>query len=201
MTPLVWTAATSVPWERERQERITQALCQGWVQGPQRSPSRGEDAFARFASENGLPPSAGPGAALSSSKWGELLKEARLFEVLPTIGRNLEREYVYLRGSILVTALALYQAEKGQPPQKLEDLVPAYLPALPLDPYTGQPFHYRISHGEKIEGNWPSGPGGEGTLVNGQGLVWSDGLDSSRAEDRKQSSNRYLFPVPFWKVE
>lgn len=33
-----------------------------------------------------------------------------------------------------------YQLRHGQPPQRLSDLVPDFLPALPLDPYTGQPL-------------------------------------------------------------
>lgn len=44
----------------------------------------------------------------------------------------------------VIPALAAYQADQGRPPASLEDLVPAYLPSVPLDPYTGKPLHYRI---------------------------------------------------------
>jgi hypothetical protein len=197
----VWTAATHVPWEQERQERLIRAFCQGRVRGPQPSLSQGEDTFARVARENGLPPSAGPGAALSASKWGELLIESRLLEAHPAFAWSPEQEQVRLRGYILVTALSLYQAEKGKPPEKLEDLVPAYLLALPIDPYTGQPFHYRISAGEKIAWGFSERFGEDltFTLVKGQGLVWSDGDRSFKSPEGNLSAAAYLFPVPVWK--
>jgi hypothetical protein len=40
-------------------------------------------------------------------------------------------------------ALKLYQREKGKWPAALVDLVPAYLPAIPLDPFSNQPLVYR----------------------------------------------------------
>ena len=60
----------------------------------------------------------------------------------------------------IALALRWYQAENGRPADKLDDLVPKYLPAVPDDPFQkGQPFHYRLSKGEKIV--WPLGePGG-----------------------------------------
>ena len=60
----------------------------------------------------------------------------------------------------LKLALRWYQAENGRPAENLEDLVPKYLPKVPGDPYQkGQPFHYRLSKGEKIV--WPPEvPGG-----------------------------------------
>jgi len=41
-------------------------------------------------------------------------------------------------------ALRLYQHDHGELPRDLEQLVPTYLPALPLDPYSGQLLRYRI---------------------------------------------------------
>ena len=43
-------------------------------------------------------------------------------------------------------ALALYQAEHGKPAASLDELGPD----LPEDPYARQPFHYRLSTGERI---------------------------------------------------
>ena len=34
-------------------------------------------------------------------------------------------------------AIRVYQADHGEPPQGLDQLVPAYLPELPIDPYSG----------------------------------------------------------------
>src|SRR5690606_10361919 len=33
-----------------------------------------------------------------------------------------------------------YRLQHGQPPQRLTDLVPNFLPEVPLDPYSGQPL-------------------------------------------------------------
>ena len=51
----------------------------------------------------------------------------------------------WLRITQLQIALALYEVEQGRPAAKLDDLVPRYLPALPIDPYSGQSFNYRVA--------------------------------------------------------
>jgi hypothetical protein len=40
-------------------------------------------------------------------------------------------------------ALAIYRAEYGEYPERLEQLVPGILPELPSDPFTGRPFVYQ----------------------------------------------------------
>ncbi len=40
-------------------------------------------------------------------------------------------------------ALRGYRLEKGGLPERLEELVPDYLPELPLDPFSGRPLVYR----------------------------------------------------------
>jgi hypothetical protein len=42
----------------------------------------------------------------------------------------------------LAAALALYEAERGRPAERLEDLVPDLLPSIPVSPVTGAPFPY-----------------------------------------------------------
>jgi hypothetical protein len=56
-------------------------------------------------------------------------------------------------------ALALYAIERGRPATALDDLVPDYLPAVPVDPYSSKPLRYRVSKGETIEdGRIPEDP-------------------------------------------
>jgi hypothetical protein len=55
------------------------------------------------------------------------------------------------RVAILAVALRLYQLDHGTNPPNLESLLPAYLPAVPDDPFTGLPFRYRLSTGEIME--------------------------------------------------
>jgi len=64
-----------------------------------------------------------------------------------------KRELARLRASQLQVALRLYQAETGKLAATLDVLVPRYLPAIPTDPFDGQPFRYRLSKGERI--GWP----------------------------------------------
>jgi hypothetical protein len=101
------------------------------------------------------------------------------------------------RAALLEVALRLYRAEKGKAAEQLDDLVPEYLPSVPLDPFDGQPFRYRLSRGEVVK--WPPpGPGAtpaasalgqppppvsrdpwpDGRRVPaGQGILWSVGED------------------------
>jgi len=44
-------------------------------------------------------------------------------------------------------ALERYRLATGQPPATLADLVPTFLPAIPVDPLTDAPIGYRIANG------------------------------------------------------
>jgi hypothetical protein len=93
-----------------------------------------------------------------------------------------------VRAARLQLALALYQSEKGKPARKLSDLVPRYLPTLPVDPFSGKSFRYRVSPGESME--WRA-PEGEGPPVfrkvrPGQGILWSTGPDLIDDGGKKQ---------------
>src|SRR5262249_22007876 len=97
------------------------------------------------------------------------------------------RKRPFLRAAHLVTALAVYQADTGKAPAKLDDLVPDYLAALPIDPSNGKPFRYRISKGEEIKRSADPNDNVKLRLAPGQALVWSEG------------PREYKFPVPVWK--
>jgi len=47
-----------------------------------------------------------------------------------------------LRGTALFLALKAHEAEHGTVPERLEQLVPEYLPRIPSDPFDGRPFRY-----------------------------------------------------------
>lgn len=62
------------------------------------------------------------------------------------------RDLALLHASQLKVALRLYQAKNhGNLPPALDDLLPGYVPSIPLDPFDGKPFRYRISAGEQLE--------------------------------------------------
>ena len=50
-------------------------------------------------------------------------------------------------------AVERYRAERGDLPASLADLVPTYLPAVPIDPFDGRELRYRIIRGETIKLN------------------------------------------------
>jgi hypothetical protein len=70
--------------------------------------------------------------------------------------RRSNRQLADLHAAQLKVALRLYQAETGKPAATLEVLVPRYLPVIPVDPFDGQPFRYRLSRGERLA--WPDDP-------------------------------------------
>jgi hypothetical protein len=48
-------------------------------------------------------------------------------------------------------AIRLYQHETGRLPRDLQQLVPEYLPSVPIDPHSGQPVIYRqATHGSFV---------------------------------------------------
>ena len=42
-----------------------------------------------------------------------------------------------------------YQADNGKPADNLDELVPKYLPSIPLNPYDEKPFRYQLSRGRR----------------------------------------------------
>jgi len=113
-----------------------------------------------------------------------------------------------LRGTRLQIGLACYELDNGRPAATLDALVPRYLPALPLDPYSGQSFHYRVSKGEQIE------KVGEPVqtflkVQADQGILWSVGPDRKDNGGKKDGSGvvdvwpdhdlDWIFLVPRWQ--
>jgi len=95
-----------------------------------------------------------------------------------------------LQGSSIRLGLMLYQCDHGRLPDSLEELVPTYLPSLPADPYSGGPFHYRISPGERIR-MLPFGeePNAFRDLVAGAAVAWSVGPNLANDGGRTQEPN------------
>ena len=178
-------AAYQTPWEKERQDRIDRAATLGRLRQAEKPPWQ---VTGSFDPAQGLPPEHGPGSGLSAKEWEKFLGQSwaethSMAHMIPRLRRRPS-----LRAAQLVTALLLYQADKGHLPAQLNDLVPNYLAALPIDPSTGKSFHYRISKGEEIKGDYP-GDNVMFRLAPGQALVWSE------ASNERQNK----FPVPMWK--
>jgi hypothetical protein len=185
--------AALVPWEKQRQSRILHAIYAAQLREIQKplwqNPAwkqRGQkvDPVSAVALELGLPPEEGTGSHLSARQWGDYLREGmHNYVIVYRVPQQLTaRSQRALHAAQLVVCAALYQANNGQPPAKLDALLaPGYLAALPIDPFTGRPFRYRISEGEVFGDEMENAL----TLVPGQAVV--------ECED---GSQRY--PVPVW---
>ncbi len=91
--------------------------------------------------------------------------------------RSLPQRLVLLEAARLRVALRHHQAVTGRPAERLDELIPGSLRSLPLDPYSNQPFHYRLSAGEEIQ--WSARPENLKIkkILKGQGVLWSIGPD------------------------
>ena len=188
--------ARLVPWEHARQERLLRVLFEG-----DRNQQRGLYDFWQ------------PGDMLGSIR-----------QLGPGYYADTRNGFERCRAPAMQLKLALrwYQAENGRPAENLEDLVPKYLPKVPGDPYQkGQPFHYRLSKGEKIV--WPPevpggppqppvAPGGPPPpppsvdVAPGQGVLWSvgpDGQDDGGVQQAREDGYTalgedviFLVPLP-----
>src|SRR5262249_897548 len=70
-----------------------------------------------------------------------------------------------LRCAIVALAVERFRLANGQWPSALSDLTPAFLAQLPVDPFDGQPLHYRpTADGVMIYSIGPDGIDDGGTL-------------------------------------
>ena len=134
-----------MPWEKERQLRIIRAVGAGALRQAKQpavavAPNTKTDPYVETAGRLGLPPPEGPGANVNARRWGEYTQQYWAYRgyvgqlyFLPLLLTHGKQK---LHATQTLVALALYQADHGKPPAQLAALVPAYLPALPVDPAT-----------------------------------------------------------------
>jgi hypothetical protein len=170
--------AVIVPWEKERQTRIFRAMAQAAIRAthqPGFSKQRPWHALESLAAA--LPPAEGPGSDISAAQWGEFIQQAgqnTLWWEMDWPRSISMQSLVNVRASEIVLALWAYQADHGSPPKTLGELVPAFMPALPPDPLTGEPFNYRVAtRTETAEAQNAFLPSRSFVLKSGQAVVWS----------------------------
>jgi len=91
-----------------------------------------------------------------------------------------------VRGIMLSAAVELYRSENDTYPESLADLVPDYVPELPEDPFSGQPFEYAqtpssyllYSVGPDMLDDGGSPLDGSGSFPERQGDILLHGEDS-----------------------
>ena len=80
----------------------------------------------------------------------EALSDRTVVPLIPDLKASLDTTDRARAALVLVdstAALERYRLAKGQPPASLADLVPTFLPAIPVDPLTDASLGYRIENG------------------------------------------------------
>jgi hypothetical protein len=172
-----------MPWEAERAQRLWRLVWVGLFRAvetppwqlPQTPVAAGAGSeTTRQILHGWLPAAEGRGASITRDQLARQLdaswlSDEHLYCPVVPLRTMATRARWRLDASRQAVALALLRAETGKPAQALADLVPKYLPELPIDPYSGQPFRYRVSAGEQIEN--------VGDVRPDQGVLWSTGPD------------------------
>jgi ABC-type transport system involved in multi-copper enzyme maturation permease subunit len=192
-----------VPWEAVRARRLTNT-----VFGGRRRFAESGNVVA--PSDDGLladwePDAGGPTRAhlehLVGSSW-----LAGMLPATAPVQQAAEFGLCRVRAARVQVALALYQSEHKKTAPSLDALVPDMLPELPQDPFSHNPFRYRVSSkGEEIA--WPRELAGGGqefvrAVAPGQGVLWSTGPDGTddggtRQWDKSTKSGRdVIFLAP-----
>ena len=194
--PSVWTLAVperwlvgsialsmETPWESERKTRLWQLVWAGlframetpYWQLPEAVEFRTENDSTRAILSAWLPAPDGPGANVTRARLIPLLDESwladeRLFCNVARLRDASTRAQWRVDATRQAIALCLYGIDEQKAAAAVEDLVPKYLPErLPLDPYSGQRFRYRIADEQRLEGI--------GDILPGQAILWSTGPD------------------------
>jgi hypothetical protein len=168
LTSKLYAYARMVPWEAERERRLLNGYFAREIQWVSQPP---------WQLANIQTPPEGYLDGRPLRDWSPVV--GLLVPAFRRIALGEPAALSRVRAARLQVALALYQAENGKPAARLEDLVPRYLDRPLVDPYSGQPFHYRVSAGERIE-NWSEEPAGvwrPRDVPAGQGVLWSVGPD------------------------
>jgi hypothetical protein len=101
-----------------------------------------------------------------------LMADTMVLLMIPAISAAYDAEYrdaMSVRVTVTALWLAVYRQEQGRYPASLQELVPAYLPEVPLDVYDGQPLRYqRRGDGFVLYSIGPDGQDNGGADLSGR---------------------------------
>lgn len=142
------------PWEKERERRLLNALVAAQLQSIGAAP--------------GLD-------TLDARRLDRLAQHATVHAVMyPTWPIEAQRSGIaHVRAVQTAIALVLYYRDRGTLPDRLEELTPRYLSAVPIDPFRNAPLLYKISGGETVQGNFlPDQRLQMKSIDRGDGILW-----------------------------
>ncbi len=194
------TTGREMPWEKMRSERIFNAVEAGEFRAAERdyretlrevvnilrTPDESRPSLRHpLSPTNWQAAASGPDAALTRERLHDLVSRSWLLLLLDNFAVDQFRRadiaaLCRLRAERLKVALFLYQMENGTRADRLDQLVPRYLAELPLDPFSGNTFGYRVSGEEEIPVFPKTGLPDEDaplTVPAGHGILWSVGFD------------------------
>ena len=179
-SPALLQVALDTPWEGERQSRYIRALYQGALRYAALPPKErnGPNSLGLTLTDSGW----------TKEQWSRLMKRTSIFLIWPWF-REYDSDSYHrnLRFRQLEIAITLYQMDAGHAPAQLDDLVPRYLPEVPLDPVNGEPFDYYVSKGAVVNADVPPGDVPEAErLLPGQGVL---SFGSAGADNRTFYTN------------
>lgn len=119
---------------------------------------------------------------LPQSDWVVRMYALAAVPAIRTMLRDEADVRMRLGGVRLMLAIEAYRAKNNRLPMKLDDLSPVLLKTVPLDPYSGQPFVYRVTDAAAFA------PGTGYTLYS----VWDDGADNKGL--RTSAKNQWATP-------
>jgi hypothetical protein len=179
------------PWEQDRTNRIVDLLFAGWMRTAaldyktaiERRDQTWTPAGLSLPLQSWLPATAGTEGIRERVNLAPLMNgflDSFISPFMNQLFAGAPQIHTEWRAAQLQIALLLYQEEHGRPAERLVDLTPGILPAVPIDPFDGgAPFHYRVSRGERIAMS-PARGDDDGMVVveAGQGVVWSVSTDT-----------------------
>jgi hypothetical protein len=215
--PTLWFA----PWERARHNRLLNALTEAGLCVADCDPreaaallDRGdhpsEDLWEYDATVRGLTLLGSDSTTASAARWSRLLvgnKLADEFQTQALPHRVVDAlEQCRLRAAQLKIALRLFEQEhNGQAAPDLDVLVKeGYFGAIPLDPFDGQPFRYRLTDGKDVD--WGRAPAQQQVDAAGRkpvvrGVLWSVGPDGIDHGGTKHGQWALTHQASRWKAQ
>jgi hypothetical protein len=181
--------ALQTPWERERMRRMLNLVYTGRMEALRKSYpavigavhqrrgnfTRGSGMLFDWFPPEKLALRADTIANVANHSWYYVFGFGEILRMI----QNEAASTCKLAAVKLQLALVLHELDQGRAASTLDELVPRYLSDLPVDPFSGGGFHYRVSRGEKIIWHLvpKSGEESEVMVPAGEGILWSTGPD------------------------